>query len=245
MWNWIWTWIVLSMSLADESIYIVNAYSGRNLTLSIPGRVTETLDDITWLCTDTQKIAEWEGSTGSTYYSSFQNRTHLNGTGILYVSRVYPNDSNLYIVQITNTTQHSRRWSFNLQVFDPILQPPNITFNVTRRAKGCNVRLFCSGINTYNTTFVNYTWYSLSSDDLTVISRNESYIRNVTTDGCYTCQIQNPIERSNSTYCTSSCNVPLSQRYFKKWSPSSIITLLSLSVLLFSFLILHVYRKRL
>ncbi|AEV80863.1 membrane protein A43 [Aotine betaherpesvirus 1] len=204
-------WLPVSLGLitlsllrvGGDSVNIVNALVGGNITLNISESLPENVREITWFCTYDQKIADWDVKRLKYFDNKFKGRVRLDSqSGALYLSRVQKEDANIYIMRVLKDTMFEQDWKIRLQVFDEV-DTPNITLvNTTLISDTCYVNFSCSHHDSLcYTSNENCTWYHFSQN----ITKTPPWNHSASSNSCYTCEFKNPVHRKNITMCISGC----------------------------------------
>nr|XP_054103652.1 CD48 antigen isoform X2 [Callithrix jacchus] len=194
--------LVLATSIQGDSVEVINAVSGGNVTLSISESLPENLQGITWFYTYNLKIADWDVRRLRYYENRFKGRVRLDAqSGVLYMSNVQKEDANIYIFRVLKETMFEQEWTVRLQVFDPVPKPDIKIEKTAKVEDDCYLKLSC----VIPDESVNYTWYGdkgpfpkeFQSGVLETTLKSQDYSR------CYTCQVSNPVSSENDTVCFS------------------------------------------
>nr|XP_019573709.1 PREDICTED: CD48 antigen isoform X1 [Rhinolophus sinicus] len=191
---------------AGHSEHPVFAVSGSNVSLQI-SNLPDNHKKLTWFYTTNQKIVEWESNKPEPYYfhSKFKDRLtldHRNGT--LHIYKVLKTDSSTYVLKVLKEAGAEEEWKIPLQVFNPVPKPEIKIKELQEVNNSCHLILSCVIVN----QSLNYTWYrdsgpvpkELQSGELEITIKPQNYSR------FYTCQVSNPVSKSNNTvYFTSTC----------------------------------------
>ncbi|XP_017359082.1 CD48 antigen [Cebus imitator] len=194
--------LVLAASIQGDSVDVINAVSGGNVTLNISESLPENVQGITWFYTYNLKIADWDVRRLKYFENRFKGRVRLDSrSGALYMSKVQKEDANIYIMRVLKKTMSEQEWKIRLQVFDPVPKP-DIKIEKTEKVEDdCYLKLSC----VIPDESVSHTWYGdkgpfpkeFQSGVLETTLKSQDYSR------CYTCQVSNPVSSENDTVCFS------------------------------------------
>ncbi|XP_052650200.1 lymphocyte function-associated antigen 3 isoform X2 [Harpia harpyja] len=123
--GWLLFFVSLLAHICCEDVFGI---LGENFTF--PVKIDQNIVEIIWT-KNKDKVAEWEGQTNPTYFTSLQNRSLLNKeNGQLTIFNLENNDAGTYVLDCLNSGEKNYVLTFILAVLAPPSEP-EISCNIS------------------------------------------------------------------------------------------------------------------
>ncbi|XP_026211860.1 SLAM family member 9-like [Anabas testudineus] len=232
--------VVFSGDSAHAEVKPVYFGLGQSLNLSLPVATTERLTSLLWKFND-NLLAEWvENVIPLEYYGRFKGRTTLDiTTGRLVITNMGKEDIGLYSVEVNNRVQDDK---YRATVVEEVPKPEIVVQPLSCSSHSDSCNLNCDG-DTTKTGPVTYSWkkgdgaWEVSEKVLNIINNETQKVET------FSCRMENLLGMKDSEPRKTN---PFFQKLpdFRFWTSVVWYSIKSFGIILLSWAVVYVWRKR-